>query len=344
MEGDPRLKATLSAALRREVLICLAVGAPALGLVLATNTTASVPVIILHALLLFWLAPVCVALLDVALPRPERLGWRAVLRDVAVRVLGLGAAVAAMLCVIVAWTPMTLGSLVGGPLLVALVPVFLAYALAALAVQWTRVREAALRAEAGEARAMQAALSARIRPHFLFNALNCIEELTDTDPPAARLATGRLARLLRSVLQSSANPKGRLGNEARLVDDYLALEQVRFGERLSYVLDVPAEVAAVELPATVLLTLAENAVKHGCEAVPGPARIALRARQAEGALRITVTSPAPAAAPVPARAEPGAGYGLADVRQRLVLAYGPGATCTLAIQGGEARVELVLPG
>jgi LytS/YehU family sensor histidine kinase len=202
--------------------------------------------------------------------------------------------------------------------------------------------------QAGEARARQAALAARIRPHFLFNALNCIEELTDTDPPAARLATGRLARLLRSVLQSSASPKGRLEDEVRLVDDYLGLERIRFGERLAYELDVAPEAAGRELPATVLLTLAENAVKHGCEAVPGPARISLRARlAADGALRVVVTSPALASPASPAaaraRAEPGTGYGLADVRERLALACGPGASCTLTTEGGEARVELVLP-
>lgn len=336
--------ATFNLTLRREVLVCLAVGAPALGLVLATNTTASVAVILLHALLLFWLAPVSVAALDVALPRPERTGWRAVLREVGARVLGLGVAVAAMLLVIVAWTPLTLASLVGGPLLVALVPVFLAYVLAALAVQWARVREEALRSEAGEAKARQAALAARIRPHFLFNALNCIEELTDTDPPAARLATGRLARLLRSVLQSSQAPKGRLEDEVKLVDDYLSLEKVRFGDRLTYELDVAPDAAGLQVPATVLLTLAENAVKHGCEAVPGPARIVLRAKVVDGSLRVTVASPAlPTPAPT-ARTEPGAGYGLADVRERLLLAYGQGASCALTREKGEARVELVLPG
>ncbi|HEY3447401.1 MAG TPA: histidine kinase [Myxococcales bacterium] len=344
MEGDSRLKASLTATLHREALICLAVGAPSLGLVLATNHTASVPLILLHAALLVGLVPVSVAYFDLALPRPERLGWRSMLRDLGIRVLGLGFAVIAMLLLIATLTPLTLEVLVGGPLLVGLVPVFLAYALAALAVQWARLREEALRAEAGEIRARQAALAARIRPHFLFNALNCIEELTDTDPPAARLATGRLARLLRSVLQSSASPKGRLEDEVRLVDDYLGLEKVRFGERLSYELDVAPDAAGLELPATVLLTLAENAVKHGCEAVPGAARIVLRAKVADGALRVTVTSPAASTpAPAPTRAEPGTGYGLADVRERLLLAYGPGATCVLTTQGGESRVELVLP-
>lgn len=335
----PRLFTTL----HREALVSLLVGIPAIGYVLATNQTASNGLIVLHAALLGALTPSSVTILELALPRPARPGLLGVLRDLAVRTAGLALATLGTVAGIAALTPLTLRALVGGPLLVALVPVYLAYALAALAVQWVALREHALRADANETRARQAALAARIRPHFLFNALNCIEELTDTDPPAARVAVGRLARLLRSVLQASSSPAARLEDEARLVDDYLGIEQIRFGSRFSYELQIDPEVALCELPATVLLTLAENAIKHGVEATRGPARVCLRARSAPGgAVRIQLTSPC---ATVPSvRAEQGTGYGLADVRERLALAVGGRATLALRTEGAETHVELVLPG
>ncbi|MBI5548411.1 MAG: histidine kinase [Deltaproteobacteria bacterium] len=331
----------LNRTLHREALVCLVVGAPILGYVLATNHTASLPVILLHATLLGALTPLSVSVLEWAVPRAAHPGWRGALRDVGIRMLGLCLAVLGTLVLIAALTPLSLSVLVGGPLLVGLVPVFLSYALVAMGVQWAGLREHALRAEANEARARQAALAARIRPHFLFNALNCIEELTDTDPPAARLAVGRLARLLHSVLLSSANPVARLGDEVRLVDDYLGLEQIRFGARLAYELSVKPEAANLELPTTVLLTLAENAVKHGLEATRGPARIVLRAWIQDDLLRIILSGPAlPAAAPRP---EQGTGYGLHDVRERLQLTYAGRASFALRFAEGESHAELVLP-
>jgi two-component system sensor histidine kinase AlgZ len=337
-------RSALAATLFREALVCLAVGAPALAFVLGTNRSAPAPLVALHAALLGAFAPLAVATLELAVPRRAQPGLGAVLREIGVRTLGLGVATAGMLGVIAVTTPLSLRVLVGGPLLVGLVPVYLAYALVGLGVEWAGLQEHALRAEAAEARARQAALAARIRPHFLFNALNCIEELTDTDPPAAREAVGRLARLLRAVLASSASPLGPLEREARLVEDYLGIEQIRFGARFSYALRVAPEAAGRLVPATVLLTLAENAVKHGVEQVPGPVHIALEALLEPGdRLRIRLSGPA---APGPAAsAEPSAGYGLADVRERLALAYAGRASFALdRSQEGESHVELIVPG
>jgi two-component system sensor histidine kinase AlgZ len=331
----------LAAVVYRETLVAVAVGVPALAYVLATNRTASLGVVLLHAAPLAAITPILVSVLDLALPRAPRAAASAVLREVALRALGLSAATVGTLLAIAATTPLSLSVLVGGPLVAGLLPVYLAYALVGLGVSWAGVREHALRAVAAEARARQAALSARIRPHFLFNALNCIEELTDTDPPAARDAVGRLARLLRAVLESSAAPLGPLEREARLVDDYLGIEKIRFGDRFTYEIALDPAAAARPVPATVLLTLAENAVKHGVEAVRGPARVRLSARVgADGALRIGVTGPAGPAG----GGREGSGYGLADVRERLRLAYEGRATFTLSQAGeGTADVELVLP-
>ncbi len=334
------LASRLVETLHREALVCLVVGAPALAYVLVTNHTASRGVILLHAGLLGALAPFTVAALELSVPRASRPGWRSVVRGLAVRTVGLGLSVAAMLAVLVLLTPLSLQVLVGGPLLVGLLPVFLAYALVALAAQWAELRAHALRVEVNEARARQAALAARIRPHFLFNALNVIEELTDTEPKAAREAVGRLSRLLRSVLEASARPKNPLVEEVRRVEDYLGLERVRFGARLTYALRLPPELVAEEVPSTVLLTLVENAVKHGVETVRGPVSVEVQVRKEPDALVIVVLGPAPGGPP----AREGAGYGLADVRERLELAYGGRASLSLTTSEGVSRVEVVLPG
>jgi len=333
---------SFSSTLARESLVCLGIGIPAVAYVLGTNHTASLGVIALHALLLGALTPVAVTLLERAMPRAIHRGWLSVLRALGVRVLGLSMAAAGMVVTLVAVTPLTLGVVVGGPLLVALVPVFLAYGLVALGVQWAGLREHALRVEANETRARQAALAARIRPHFLFNALTCIEELTDTDTKAAREAVGQLARLLRAVLRASEAPKGVLEDELRLVSDYLAIERLRFGERFRCELRLAPEVARCEVPATVLLTLAENAVKHGIETTRGPALLRVEAGpRPGGGLRVLVASPFNEAQSP--RIDPGIGYGLADVRERLALLYRDRAEVQLRFEEGEGRVELVLP-
>jgi two-component system sensor histidine kinase AlgZ len=330
----------------RELGIALFIAVPATAYVIATNETASRALIVLHAAPLVVLTPLAVAVLDALAPRvahEAEASLAPIVRDVGLHLAGLLLGSVGMVLTVRAITGLAVSSIVSGPLIVAMVPVFLAYALAATAGGWMRLREHALRVAANEARARQAALAARVRPHFLFNALNGIEELTDTDPAAARDAIGRLARLLRAVLEASAEPRARLGDEARLVDDYLAIERLRFGDRMAYDVIVPDALDDAEVPTTVLLTLAENAVKHGVEATPGDAKITIRADRADGGgIAIAVVSPrGEGRAP---RAAAGLGYGLEDVRERLALAYGGDATLTLREEDGRVHVELHLPG
>ena len=328
----------LSATFRQEMVVGGIIGGPALGYVFATNEAASRSLVLLHASLLIGLVPLSTTLVDHAMPATTDFGWPTTSRALGVSMLGLLVGIATTVWLIAALTPLTLQVLVGRPLAVALVPVFLAYALATMVRQWAQAREQALLAKVSESRARHAALVARVRPHFLFNALNCIEELTDTDPPAARRAVGRLAHVLRSVLVSSTAPTARLVDEARLVDDYLGIEQIRFGARFRYDLRVSPQAALRMLPATVLLTLAENAVKHGCEITPGPVHLELNATIREGHLVVSISGP-----DAPAPEARGTGYGLADVQERLELAYGNRAHFQLSTADGRSRVELVLP-
>lgn len=318
--------------------MCVIIGIPALGYVLATNQTASRSVILLHAALLVGLVPLSMTLVELAVPRVGVSGWAVAGRELGVRMVGLFLAVVGTLGLIASLTPLTLRALVGSPLAVALIPVLLAYSLATMVVQWARFREQALLASISEIRARHAALAARIRPHFLFNALNCIEELTELDPPAARIAVGRLANLFRAILKSSADITARVEDEIHLVEDYLSIEQIRLGHRFRYTIRVSPEASTAKLPGTILLTLAENAMKHGCEATPGPVELEIVAEVLDGHLQLSISGPA-----APASPERGTGYGLSDVRERLELAYGDRASLTLTTVEGRSRVDVIIP-
>ncbi len=328
----------LNSLLTQEVVVCVIIGIPALGYVLATNETASRSVILLHAALLVGLVPLSMTLVELLVPRVGVSGWAVVGRELSVRIVGLVLAILGTLAVIASLTPLTLRALVGSPLAVAMIPVFLAYGLATMVVQWARFREQALLASVSEVRARHAALAARIRPHFLFNALNCIEELTELDPPGARIAVGRLANLFRAVLKSSAEITARVEDEIRLVEDYLGIEQIRLGQRFRYTIRLSPEASTARLPGTILLTLAENAMKHGCEATPGPVELEFVAEASDGRLHLSISGPA-----APASPERGTGYGLSDVRERLALAYGDRASLTLTTAGGRSRVDVITP-
>ena len=125
------------------------------------------------------------------------------------------------------------------------------------------------------------ALRAQINPHFLFNALNTIAALIAERPDEAESAVEHLAKIFRHTLTTAAAPTVPLSAELDLVGRYLAIEQMRFGDRLRVEIDVPDDLRAHPVPAFALQTLVENAVKHGLEPRRGKVRLALRARRAE---------------------------------------------------------------
>ena len=107
------------------------------------------------------------------------------------------------------------------------------------------------------------ALKSQINPHFIFNSLNSVRALIDEDPSRARQAVTQLANMLRYSLQSGSKQTVSFEDELTVVNDYLALEQVRHEERLRLRLDVGPETLRRALPPMLLQTLVENAVKYG---------------------------------------------------------------------------------
>lgn len=188
-------------------------------------------------------------------------------------------------------------------------------------------------------------LKSQINPHFIFNSLNSLRALIDEDPGRARKSVTQLANLLRYSLQSSQLATVPFEDELRVVNDYLALEQVRHEERLRVRLDVAPEALQLPIPPMLLQTLVENAVKYGISARSDGGEIAIVARRENGALRLQVTNPGSLpASPRPLRAHGSTGVGLRNAGERLRLLFGERATLHLRPSGtDEVTAEAVIP-
>ena len=179
----------------------------------------------------------------------------------------------------------------------------------------TSVKEAELRA-----------LKSQVNPHFIFNSLNSLRALIDEDPARARMAVTQLANLLRYSLQSGQLETVPFEDELGIVNDYLALEQVRHEERLRLRLDIAPEALHLPIPPMLLQTLVENAVKYGISPRPEGGKIAITARNEGGALRIQVSNPGEI---TQAGRVSSTGVGLHNAAERLRLIFGESATLQL---------------
>jgi signal transduction histidine kinase len=222
-------------------------------------------------------------------------------------------------------------------------------------------RERALRAEAGLVEARLRALRYQLNPHFLFNALNAVSTLVverradDAERMLARL--GDFLRLtLGADLDGGADGASEVALAAELdyVARYLAVEQVRFGNRLRVRVDVPDALLAGAVPALLLQPLVENAVRYAVSPREAGGSVLITAVRAGCELRVSVCDDGPGPAAVPAAAGSGAdggctgGVGLANTRERLRTHYGarPDGGERLALgdaPGGGLRVTVHLP-
>jgi sensor histidine kinase YesM len=192
-------------------------------------------------------------------------------------------------------------------------------------------------------KALQAAglrlLKSQLNPHFLFNALNGLRSLIGDEPDRARDAVTQLARTLRYTLASGDEDLVSLERELEMVDDYLALEQLRLASRLEVARDIEPAARAVRLPSMLLQTLVENAIKHGIAPLKqgGTLRITAHVEGAELVLR--VFNPRPSNDTT----HPD-GVGLKNSTERLRLLFGARAALHLDLsQAGLASAEVRLP-
>ncbi len=137
------------------------------------------------------------------------------------------------------------------------------------------------------------ALRSQINPHFLFNTLNSLTELVHESPERAEDAIEKLSFIFRYTTKESSKNLVPLRNEIKLVSTYLELEKIRFGDRLSFDIDVQPEAMDHLIPAFVLQTLVENCIKHGVAKVLYPGEVFIQAYEEEGYLKVKVRDNGP---------------------------------------------------
>ena len=194
-------------------------------------------------------------------------------------------------------------------------------------------------AQAAELRALRY----QINPHFLFNTLNALSSLVMAgNREGAEQMILNLSRFFRTSLNDDPTKDVPLSEEVRLQRLYLAIEQVRFADRLRIDIAVPAALEDACVPGLILQPLVENAVKHGVSRSRRPVTICVRAEPTPDGLTLVVEDDSDASES--AASEDGAGVGLRNVRDRLAARYGPAAACHWqALDGGGFRVSISLP-
>jgi signal transduction histidine kinase len=186
------------------------------------------------------------------------------------------------------------------------------------------------------------ALKMQINPHFLFNALNSIAALIETDRNVeAYHTTELLGGLLRSALDQSSDRFLSLEQELEFVRRYVDVEKIRFGSRISFDVQIDADCKENEVPALILQPLIENSIKHAVNRSADVVSIVLLAKEQNGKLLIELTDNGPGMSDTNGI---GDGYGLGNIRKRLELLYDGAARFDVSNrpQGG-VRAALTLP-
>jgi two-component system, LytTR family, sensor kinase len=184
-----------------------------------------------------------------------------------------------------------------------------------------------------------ALLKAQLQPHFLFNSLNSVLALIDTDPARAREMIVRLSALLQSTLRRIDLEQVSLDGEIELVRAYLDIEKIRFAARLNVDIDVTGEAGGAGVPPLLLQPLVENAVKHGIAPSPAGGSVRVAARVDDGRLMLEVGDSGGGMDGV----QQGRGLGLELTRRRLDAAYGTNYTLSFDGPPGAFAVRLDLP-
>ncbi len=222
--------------------------------------------------------------------------------------------------------------------------------LLSLVGSWTSQRRQAARAAAREAllqadavRAELEALRARLEPHFVLNTLNTVAGLARRgDGAQAATVASDLGDLLRFALSESSDAIP-FDAEREIVERYLAIEQVRLGDRLRVTWDIAPEARTVAVPALIWQPLVENAIRHGLARRAAPGTLHLAARRDGNVLRLVVDADGPDGDAHDPEAERGLGIGLRTTERRLALLHGADAAVTMVPRPGGMSVTLLLP-
>ncbi|KFN48621.1 sensor histidine kinase [Arenimonas composti] len=201
----------------------------------------------------------------------------------------------------------------------------------------------ALRRRAEQADQRLGLLQAQVEPHFLFNTLASVRALVRQDPAMAEATLDALVDHLRATIpklrDGQAALHSTLGQQLDICASYLQLMKLRTGGRLSYAVEAEPALRALPFPPLLLITLVENAIKHGIEPQPGPGRVEVRGSVKSGRLVVSVVDDGAGLQP-----GIGSGVGLANVREQLAARFGDAASLSLrGLAGRGAVAEIAIP-
>jgi hypothetical protein len=224
-------------------------------------------------------------------------------------------------------------------------PTVLLLSLGSVAVQVSRnqsERERRMRAEQAATLAQLQALRYQINPHFLYNTLNSIDALGYESPARLSTLVRKLAAFLRMRLVPSANQLTRLENEMESVHAYLAIEKVRFGDRLQVIETIDPAALPSEVPDLLVQSLVENAIKHS-HSEDGICRVELSAKM-EGDRLILKVQNRGTLGRSGEHAMPNTGIGQSNLQERLNLHYQGQGSFTIVEQQGQVLATIEIPG
>jgi signal transduction histidine kinase len=181
-------------------------------------------------------------------------------------------------------------------------------------------------------------LKMQLQPHFLFNTLNTIAEMMHDDPQQAERMIAGLGVLLRETLDAGGGDMTPLRRELALLDRYVAIQQVRFGDRLRVTVRVDQAACDALVPSLILQPLVENAIKHGLAARVDAGRIVLTAQRDASDLVLRIEDDGPGF-----HADSGEGVGLANTRGRLQALFGERHAFDIATSVSGSVITLRLP-
>jgi hypothetical protein len=195
------------------------------------------------------------------------------------------------------------------------------------------------------------ALRAKLQPHFLYNTLNGIAALVaDVQPARAVAAIEQLSELLHVALRDDASETVTVREEVTLAEQYLALQRMRFGDRLCYSVDIDPDAAQCRVPVLLLQPVVENAVMHSLDAGVEQLQIVIAAQRVADGLELRVDNNGTSIAhdiggsTTRSTGGPGNGVGLAATRARLLTAFGDRASLRLVSrEGGGVSVRIGVP-
>jgi len=179
-------------------------------------------------------------------------------------------------------------------------------------------------------------LQAQIEPHFLFNTLANVRRLYQSEPATGETMLDNLMRYLAVALPQMRANDTTIGREAILIESFLTIQRIRMGRRLTFEIDIPETLRDVRIPPLMLLTLVENAIKHGLNPLPEGGQVRVSASVEDSELRIRVADTGQGFTK-----SSGGGTGLANTRARLAAVYGQAARFALTLNTPRGVIAMI---